>query len=104
MLSVLILITYRIKTLKKGIDYTNEVAAEQLAKADVNYTTDERKLQDADFIIVAVPTPINESKQPDLTALMKASETVGEIYKKELLLFMNQLYTQEQQKKYVFPF
>lgn len=68
---------YRIKTLKKGIDYTNEVTAEQLAKADVNYTTDERKLQDADFIIVAVPTPINESRQPDLTALRTASETVG---------------------------
>lgn len=67
----------RISTLKQKIDYTNEVTAEELSKVSIEFTSDASKLKDTDFIIVAVPTPINEHNQPDLTPLVKASETVG---------------------------
>ncbi|ART78090.1 GDP-mannose dehydrogenase [Sutcliffiella horikoshii] len=68
---------HRINTLKQRIDYTNEVSPEELAKADIDFTMDASALKAADFIIVAVPTPINQNNQPDLTPLVKASETVG---------------------------
>src|SRR5699024_4146765 len=60
-----------------GTDTTNEVTDEDLAQASIEFTSDPTALKRADFIIVAVPTPINENKQPDLTPLLKASETVG---------------------------
>lgn len=69
---------HRIKTLQEGRDYTNEVEAQELSIADIEFTNKGSKLKDRDFIIVAVPTPINENKQPDLTPLIKASETVGQ--------------------------
>lgn len=68
---------YRINTLKQGFDYTNEVEETDLKQANIDFTNDPSRLSEADFIIVAVPTPINESKQPDLTPIIKASETVG---------------------------
>ncbi|HHL3303802.1 TPA: nucleotide sugar dehydrogenase [Bacillus cereus] len=67
----------RIETLKQGFDYTNEVSGEDLKVANIKFTDDATRLMDCDFIIVAVPTPINENRQPDLTPLVKASETVG---------------------------
>src|SRR5699024_11209622 len=66
-----------INELIDGSDITNEVADEDLAQASIEFTHDPSILKNADFIIVAVPTPINENKQPDLTPLLKASETVG---------------------------
>lgn len=67
----------RIESLKTGTDYTNEVTDEELQSANVDFTSDGSKLSEADFLIVAVPTPINKHNQPDLTPLVKASETVG---------------------------
>lgn len=72
----------RIKTLKSGVDYTNEVDPEELKEAQIEFTSNGEKLKEADFIIVSVPTPINAHKQPDLTPLLKASETVGRSLKK----------------------
>ena len=68
---------HRINTLKQGIDHTKEVESQDLLEADIDFTNDPSRLREADFIIVAVPTPITETKQPDLTPLIKASETVG---------------------------
>ncbi|WP_404347907.1 nucleotide sugar dehydrogenase [Sutcliffiella horikoshii] len=68
---------HRINTLNQGIDYTNEVTSEDLVKANIDFTMDESDLSQADFIIVAVPTPIYKHNVPDLTPLKKASETVG---------------------------
>ncbi|KKB35457.1 nucleotide sugar dehydrogenase [Bacillus thermotolerans] len=73
---------YRIETLRQGIDYTNEVTSEDLQRATIEFTNNPSSLAEVDFIIVAVPTPINENKQPDLTPLIKASETVGSNMKK----------------------
>ncbi|MBB5179381.1 UDP-N-acetyl-D-galactosamine dehydrogenase [Planomicrobium koreense] len=67
----------RISTLKQGTDYTNEVTGEELKEVSIDFTSDGSKLKEVDFIIVAVPTPINEHNQPDLTPLVKAAETVG---------------------------
>ena len=67
----------RIESLKSGTDYTNEVTDEELQSSNIDFTSDGSRLSEADFLIVAVPTPINEHNQPDLTPLVKASETVG---------------------------
>ncbi|MBT2581228.1 nucleotide sugar dehydrogenase [Planococcus sp. ISL-109] len=67
----------RIASLISGTDYTNEVTDEELQSSNIDFTADGSKLSEADFLIVAVPTPINEHNQPDLTPLVKASETVG---------------------------
>lgn len=67
----------RIAELKRGVDSTNEVESEKLKKASVRFTSNPAELKEANFIIVAVPTPITETKHPDLTPLKKASETIG---------------------------
>ncbi len=67
----------KIAELQKGIDHTGEVSDEDLKATDVQYTSQPSELKAADFIIVAVPTPINEALQPDLTALRKSSELIG---------------------------
>ncbi|MBC1561550.1 nucleotide sugar dehydrogenase [Listeria booriae] len=67
----------RINELYNGYDRTNEVTTEALKQGKITFTSDAKKLADYSFIIVAVPTPIDESNQPDLTALRKASEMVG---------------------------
>ncbi|UOQ95058.1 nucleotide sugar dehydrogenase [Halobacillus shinanisalinarum] len=67
----------RIEGLKQGFDITNEVEQDELTSSSVNFTSNPNDLSKANFIIVAVPTPITENKQPDLTPLLKASETIG---------------------------
>lgn len=67
----------KIDELSKGLDRTGEVSEKDLASTQVHYTSEPADLKKADFIIVAVPTPINEALQPDLTALQKASELIG---------------------------
>lgn len=67
----------RIEALRAGFDRTGEVGADKLAEADVLYTSNPKHLGWADFHIVAVPTPIDAGKQPDLSPLIQASETVG---------------------------
>ncbi len=71
----------RIEELKRGYDRTLEVADADLAAADVLYTADPEDLKQADFHIVAVPTPVDDAKQPDLTPMLRASETVGRVLK-----------------------
>ena len=69
--------TEKIEELKKGIDRTGEVSKEELSSTHITYTSQPSELKKSDFIIVAVPTPINHALQPDLTALCKASELIG---------------------------
>lgn len=68
---------HRINKLKQNEDDTNEIESKELEKVKIDFSTEPSRLSDCDFIIVAVPTPILENKQPDLTALKKSSETVG---------------------------
>ena len=67
----------RIEELQQGIDRTLEVSPQDLAEATIRFTCQAADLQAADFHIIAVPTPINSAKQPDLTPLLRASETLG---------------------------
>lgn len=68
----------RIKELKAGIDHTGETTSADLTNPNLLFTEDARDLDAADFFIVAVPTPVNQSKHPDLSILLKASELVGQ--------------------------
>lgn len=68
----------RIEALQEGHDATLEVGDEQLAEArNLSFTSDPDHLKGANCFIVTVPTPIDASKRPDLTPLVRASETVG---------------------------
>lgn len=62
---------------KKGIDPTKEVGDEAIANCAVEFTSDESKLKEAKFHIVAVPTPINADKTPDLRPVEGASHVLG---------------------------
>lgn len=68
----------RINDLKQGIDCTNEVSREELDSVKIEYTNDPRSITEAKFIIIAVPTPIDEDKKPDLNLIEKSSQTVGQ--------------------------
>lgn len=76
----------RIQELKNGYDRTNEVTSENLGKTNIEFTSDSNDLKRADFIIVAVPTPIDKNNKPNLTPLLKASETVGKVITKDTII------------------
>ena len=80
------------------------MTSEDLKAANIYFTSNSEDLKKADFIIVAVPTPIDKNNKPDLTPLLKASETVGKVLTPIPSLYMNQLYIQAQQKKIVFQY
>lgn len=67
----------KIEAYKNGIDPTLEVGDEAIKASTVEWTADETKLQEAKFIIVAVPTPVNDDTTPDLTPVIGSSEIVG---------------------------
>ncbi|CAB3759908.1 nucleotide sugar dehydrogenase [Paraburkholderia solisilvae] len=85
--------TARIAELRNGFDRTNEVASADLAAADIDLTADLSTLKQADFHIVAVPTPVDDAHQPDLTPVVKASETVGKALKKgDIVVYESTVY------------
>lgn len=70
----------RLKELEAGHDSTLEATSEELASAEhLTFTSDVEGIRDCNVYIVTVPTPINEHRQPDLTPLIKASETIGQV-------------------------
>ena len=70
----------RIDELRSGKDRTLEVSDAELKEAvHLSYTANLNELKDCNFFIVTVPTPIDESKQPDLTPLIKASESIAQV-------------------------
>ena len=72
---------HRIAELQRGVDSTLEVPPAELASAAITFTDSLDELRRADFHIVAVPTPIDHAKRPDLTPVLRASETVGKALK-----------------------
>ena len=72
----------KIKKYIDGIDVTNEVGNEELLKTKIEFTSEEKKLKNADILIVAVPTPIDSHNKPDLTPVVGSSEIVGRNLKK----------------------
>jgi UDP-N-acetyl-D-galactosamine dehydrogenase len=67
----------RIQELQDGRDSTREVEPERLARATVEYTDDPARLSEAGIIVVAVPTPIDGNRKPDLRPVVGATATVG---------------------------
>ena len=67
----------RIKEYKNGIDSTNEVG-ENIKNTKVEFTSDPARLKEAKFIVVAVPTPVQDDNNPDLRPVKSASKTVGQ--------------------------
>lgn len=67
----------RIQQYKSGIDPTNEVGNEAISRTTVDFTSEETRLREAKFLIVAVPTPVNPDHTPDLYPIENASRIVG---------------------------
>ena len=67
----------KIELYKSGIDPTHEVGNDAIAACSVDFTCNENRIKEAKFIIVAVPTPVNQDKTPDLSPVIGASEVVG---------------------------
>lgn len=84
----------RISELAEGNDFTLEVTAEELKDAKLlSFTSDVEDLKSATIYIITVPTPIDEHKQPDLTPLIKASETLGSVIKKgDIVIYESTVY------------
>ncbi len=72
----------KIEQLNNNYDFMNEVSEEELIKTKTKFTSNPKIISKANFIIIAVPTPVDNSNQPDITYLKKASELVGRYMKK----------------------
>ena len=83
----------RIEELKAGNDRTNEVSSEDLKAADILFTNEISDLKTANFHIVAVPTPVDNANQPDMSLVLRASETVGKALKKgDIVVYESTVY------------
>ncbi|MBB5619185.1 UDP-N-acetyl-D-galactosamine dehydrogenase [Pedobacter cryoconitis] len=85
----------RIEELHKGYDSTLEITEAQLldVKSDLSFSSDISELQQARIYIITVPTPIDKFNHPDLSALYKASETVGQFLKKgDIVIYESTVY------------
>lgn len=83
----------RIDELRAGRDRTGEIEPTELGLADVTFTSEPADLQQADFHIVAVPTPIDDLRRPDFRHLVGASETVGRQLKRgDIVVYESTVY------------
>ena len=83
----------KIELYKSGIDPTNEVGNEAIKNTKVEFTSDETKLKEAKFHIVAVPTPVNDDHTPDLSPVEGASEILGRnLTKGSIVVFESTVY------------
>jgi UDP-N-acetyl-D-galactosamine dehydrogenase len=83
----------RVGMMRKGIDPSNELDKSEFKGCDIHFTASLEELKAARFFIVAVPTPIDEHNQPDLTPLIAASTTVGNVLKKgDYVVFESTVY------------
>jgi UDP-N-acetyl-D-galactosamine dehydrogenase len=70
----------RVEELSRGVDRTHEVTDEEFAAVkELSYTADIEGLRDCNFYIVTVPTPVDQAKRPDLSALVSSSRAVGKV-------------------------
>ncbi|WP_169972981.1 MULTISPECIES: Vi polysaccharide biosynthesis UDP-N-acetylglucosamine C-6 dehydrogenase TviB [unclassified Campylobacter] len=86
----------RIEELKRGFDRTLELNSEQMSEAIKNsmkFSTNLEDIKDCSFFIVTVPTPIDKNKRPDLTPVIKASESVAKVLKKgDIVVYESTVY------------
>jgi len=83
----------RVEMMRNCIDPSNELIKEDFDNCDIHFTSKLEELGEANFFIVAVPTPVDEHNVPDLTPVKKASETIGKVLKKgDYVVFESTVY------------
>lgn len=83
----------RIELMKNGVDPSNELESSHFENCDIEFTNSLEKLREANFFIVAVPTPVDKSNVPDLVPVQKASDTIGRVVKKgDYVVFESTVY------------
>ena len=83
----------RIKLMQNAVDPSNELESSAFANSDIEFTSSLDKLREANFFIVAVPTPVDEYNVPNLIPVIKASETIGKVLKKgDYVVFESTVY------------
>lgn len=83
----------RVEELNNGIDSTLEVTSEELKSSNVTFTSETRGMAHCNFYIVAVPTPVSDSKAPDLKYVESASKSVAEVLKKgDIVVYESTVY------------
>lgn len=76
----------RIETLKAGHDWTNELSDEQMKDTTMTFSTDPSVIGQAQVVIVALPTPVDDNNKPDMTILEAGTKTVGQHLKKGMIV------------------
>ena len=83
----------RVDMMRRGLDPSQELPVEAFEGCDIDFTSDTDVLRQANFIIVAVPTPVDQHNFPDLSPLKKACEIVGKALKKgDIVVFESTVY------------
>lgn len=83
----------RISELKKGYDRTKEISRDELGATKILFTSNSQDLKNANFHIIAVPTPVNNANQPDMAHVLGASKSVGAILKpKDIVVYESTVY------------
>lgn len=83
----------RVDMMRRGIDPSKELSAAAFENCDITFTNDLEVLREANFFIVAVPTPVDEHNVPNLIPVQKASETIGKVLKKgDYVVFESTVY------------
>ena len=83
----------RIEMMRNGIDPSQELETEAFNNCDIEFTNSLDKLREANFFIVAVPTPVDSYNVPDLVPVQKASDTIGKVIKKgDYVVFESTVY------------
>ena len=83
----------RIELMKNAIDPSKELSKEDFTNCDIEFTNSLDKLREANFFIVAVPTPVDGHNVPDLKPVKKASDTIGKVVKKgDYVVFESTVY------------
>jgi UDP-N-acetyl-D-glucosamine/UDP-N-acetyl-D-galactosamine dehydrogenase len=83
----------RIKMMQNAVDPSNELEASAFSNCDIEFTNSLDKLREANFFIVAVPTPVDDHNVPNLVPVIKASETIGKVIKKgDYVVFESTVY------------
>lgn len=83
----------RVETLQSGIDKNGDLPDSEIKNSSIVFTSDETLLKNSNFFVVAVPTPIDSLKRPDLTPLESASKIVGRVISKgSIVVFESTVY------------
>ncbi len=83
----------RIRELQKGEDTTLQVRPTELLNSVINFSNSPEDIQDSNVYIITVPTPVDESKKPDLTPLLQASACIGKLLKKgDIVIYESTVY------------